>query len=759
MGFFSLITAVFAVYSASATANYRQLRIDEVSETVAFESETVGKIIAEMERNAVDLALAGRQFYLAKERSAELGISISTENFNAFRAAVGGGIWYEPYALDADKKRVCYYAFFDEAIGEVRYEPDYETEEYDYHTQMWYTTILEGLDGSYDAVWTSIYYDDAGINALMTTVGAGIYDDERRLVGISTVDWAIQSMVDRLSTIKPTPGSFVLLASSKDDYIITKTREGSSVMTGDPLHNLSWFNDISFTDSDSVGIAYITSEDIEYISFSRLFTNGWLFTVQIPADEIISVFEKRNNQFTVIIASSFILLLILAAYLLSRMINRPLRKLSLGVAELGGGDLDKHIEMRTRDEFGTLAAAFNKMTVDLKKSIEQAAQEQAEKERIGAELNVAANIQGSMLPCTFPAFPERSEFDIYAVMQPAKEVGGDFYDFFLINKRTLGVVIADVSGKGVPAALFMVISKTLIKNTVLSGKEPEAVFETVNKMLCENNNAGMFVTAFLGCLDIPTGKFTFVNAGHNLPLLRSNGKFDWLKTQATFVLASLEDMFFSQHEITLKPGDELFLYTDGVTEAENNEKALFGNSLLLETANNNLDLPLNDFTMSINREIEKFADGAEQADDITMLVLRYKGLGLTVEAKLENMDTVQDFINAPIEGSPQKFQSQIRMVVDEIFSNIANYAYYPNTGDVTINVAVSDEAKGKSITLKFEDSGIAFDPFSSAAPDITLPVDEREIGGLGLFMVKNIVDSIDYQRTDGKNILTIKHSE
>ncbi len=251
--------------------------------------------------------------------------------------------------------------------------------------------------------------------------------------------------------------------------------------------------------------------------------------------------------------------------------------------------------------------------------------ERGEKERINAELNVATDIQTSMLPHTFPAFPNRTEFDIYATMLPAKEVGGDFYDFFLLDNNTLAVVIADVSGKGVPAALFMVITKTLIKNNSYYGKSPKEVFETVNNILCENNDMNMFVTVFLGYLDIPSGKFTFANAGHNPPLIRNGNRFDWLKTKPGFFLAGMENMLYKQYEVTLHPSDELFLYTDGVTEAMNHERELFSDPRLLETANNNLDLPLKEFIEKLKGEIDEFADGTEQSDDITMLALRYKG--------------------------------------------------------------------------------------------------------------------------------------
>ena len=624
LGFFTLIAIVFAIYAAAATANYRRLRTAEVSKTVAAEGERVGRMIAEMERNVVDLALAGRQYYLAGKDDAKLGVSIPLENFSAFTSAIGGGIWYEPYVLNPEKQRICYYAFFDPQIGAVRYDPSFETEKYDYHMQRWYMETMVGVTvtGPYTTVWSTPYYDDTGTNTLMITVGSGIYDDAKRFVGMSTVDWEMKSMVDGLTAIKPTEGSFVVIVSPKDDYIISNTRAGGAD-TGQSLQSLPWYNELPYTSGEEVESGSFTDGGVKYIAFSRMFANGWLFSVQIPQDEIFSEIETRNNRFTLIMGGAFLALLALASLLLSRLINRPLLKLTAGVAQLGGGDLNRQLDIRSRDEFGALAAAFNKMTVDLKASIEQSARERAEKERIGAELNVATQIQSSMLPCIFPAFPDRPEFDIYASMQPAKEVGGDFYDFFLLDNDTLAIVMADVSGKGVPAALFMVIAKTLIKNNAQYGKSPKEVFETVNGLLCENNEAGMFVTAILGYLDIPTGRFTFVNAGHNPPLLGVNGGFEWVKAKAGLVLAGMEDTFYRENEIMLRPGDELFLYTDGVTEAVNNKYELFGEPRLLETAKNHAGQPLREFTVSIKRAIDEFADGAEQADDITMLVLRY----------------------------------------------------------------------------------------------------------------------------------------
>ncbi|MCL2054511.1 MAG: serine/threonine-protein phosphatase [Oscillospiraceae bacterium] len=350
--------------------------------------------------------------------------------------------------------------------------------------------------------------------------------------------------------------------------------------------------------------------------------------------DMLNISTERRTYVIKVLIGAFVLWLFLTFLLFSylrKKITDPIESLSKNVSGFVNSD-SKELKpivsgIKTGNEIEALADSFDKMTVDMLTHIANLTAVTAEKERIGAELDVANKIQASMLPNIFPAFPERDEFDIYANMQPAKEVGGDFYDLFLIDENTLAVVMADVSGKGVPAALFMVIAKTLIKNNAQNNKTPKEVFEIVNNLLCEGNEANMFVTAFMGYLNIKSGKFTFVNAGHNPPLLRraNNKNFEWLKAKAGFVLAGMEDMFYTQGEITLQKGDEIFLYTDGVTEAVNMEEQLFSEATLIEAANKHIDLPLREFIISLKREIDKFADGAEQADDITMLMLRYIG--------------------------------------------------------------------------------------------------------------------------------------
>jgi sigma-B regulation protein RsbU (phosphoserine phosphatase) len=284
------------------------------------------------------------------------------------------------------------------------------------------------------------------------------------------------------------------------------------------------------------------------------------------------------------------------------------------------------LDIHTGDEVENLSHALKRMERDINGYIENLTHVTAEKERIGAELSVATHIQASMLPCIFPAFPNRREFDIYATMTPAKEVGGDFYDFFLVDDDHLAVVIADVSGKGVPAALFMVIAKTLIKDHTQSGKPPEEVFTEVNRQLCEANDENLFVTAWMGVLEISTGKLVYVNAGHNPPVIgRKNGETEFLRSRPGFVLAGLDFTKYRAGSLELMPGDLLYLYTDGVTEATNTAQELYGEERLKRTLDANVSAAPEEIFKAVKKDLDDFVADAPQFDDITMLAMRYLG--------------------------------------------------------------------------------------------------------------------------------------
>jgi sigma-B regulation protein RsbU (phosphoserine phosphatase) len=750
LAFFALLGAAFVLYSMATTVHYKRLRLEGIRKTVEFETEKVNKIIMGMEQGAEILALDGLISHWLQ--SYDINETMVIGYLNGFEEAVGGGFWFEPYADNKNRFRSNFYAFFDKSVGRIRFDDTFNTDEYDYHSKSWYREIFDEVTRPYQVVWTKPYVDDSGSFSLMTTAGAGIFTQDG-LIGISTIDWEINKVIKELTAIKPTKNSFVLLCVPEQDYIISGTRD--SITAGASIKSLSW--DIN---ADS-----FTLDDIQYLRFGRYMDNGWLLSVQIPKTEIFTEVEEQNNRFSLLIALAAAAMMGIAYFLISKFINAPIKRLTQDVSQLALGNLDATVEIDSNDELGLLAKAFNKMTGDLKKSIEENVRERAEKERIGAELGVAAAIQASMLPNIFPPFPERTEFDLYASMLPAKEVGGDFYDFYLIDKDNLAVVIADVSGKGVPAALFMMITKTMLKDSS-PGKCLKDIFESVNNKLCEGNKADMFVTAFMGIYNIPDRKFAFVNAGHNPPLIKKHGGgYEFLETEPGYVLAWMKNAKYTEKKISLEPGEVLFLYTDGITEAMNQRKELFGEQRLLAALNANGDSPLKDLLPIVKQEVDNFADGTEQADDITMLVLKindgaeYSGIApeesmkmLKIKASLENLNKALDFINTELEqrGCPEDIQGKIEVAVEEVFVNIANYAYSPDSGDAVIYITVNDEA-----VIRFEDTGRPYNPLEKPEPDLDKPLMERDIGGLGVFLVKKLMDNVEYERVGNRNVLVM----
>ena len=285
------------------------------------------------------------------------------------------------------------------------------------------------------------------------------------------------------------------------------------------------------------------------------------------------------------------------------------------------------LNIKTGDEIENLAMAMKIMESDLGKYVENLTKITAEKERVSTELDIAREIQEGMLPSIFPPFPEHSEFDIFASMDPAKEVGGDFYDFFLVDDDHLGLVMADVSGKGVPAAMFMMASKILIANfTNIDCSSPGKALARVNDSICSNNKADMFVTVWLGILEISTGKLTAANAGHEYPAIKkANGKYELLKDKHGFVIGGMDGMDYTDYVIQMEPGDALFLYTDGVAEAMDADRNMFGTDRMLDALNADPGAQQSEQLVNVRKAIDAFVKDAPQFDDITMLGLKYKG--------------------------------------------------------------------------------------------------------------------------------------
>jgi sigma-B regulation protein RsbU (phosphoserine phosphatase) len=361
-------------------------------------------------------------------------------------------------------------------------------------------------------------------------------------------------------------------------------------------------------------------------------------------------------------------------------------------------------------------------------------------------------------------------------------VGGDFYDFFFIDDDHFAVIVADVSGKGIPAALFMAITKTIIKNRLQSGEDPALALEIINHQLCDNNIMDMFVTVWLCVLEISSNKLVYVNAGHNQPMIgRGDQGFTFLVSPPDLPLAGMDDTRYHSREMQLENDDVLFLYTDGIVEAADLNGAFYGKERLRSFLNGNAVAPLNDMLPRLRADIAAFTGGAEQSDDITMLAVRIAGgepsvQALTLKAAVAELDALTAFIDRGLDAAsaiggrcPDRIRGQIELAAEEIFVNIANYAYKgvfaiktdatPEGGEVTIECRIKPSPGGmRTMTLTFRDRGRAFNPLNYDEPDITLPLEEREPGGLGLLIVKKTMDTIQYSREDGINRLEFSKS-
>ena len=354
--------------------------------------------------------------------------------------------------------------------------------------------------------------------------------------------------------------------------------------------------------------------------------------VDIDMNEVMAARHKFLWQMLIYAIIAALVAVLISMLLMRRTVTKPLSLLSRAVDHFGGdeGRLTKdqviNLPIHSRDEIGNLYQKTRSMEERLIDYMDNLAVVTAEKERIGAELSIASQIQADMLPRIFPPFPNRTDFDIYASMDPAKEVGGDFYDFFLVDDTHLCLVMADVSGKGVPAALFMVIAKTLIKNQALLGRSPSEILANVNQQLCDGNEAELFVTVWLAVVDLTTGQGLAVNAGHEHPTLRrAGGQYELIQYRHSPAVAVMEGMRFRQHEFQLNPGDSLFVYTDGVPEATDAKNELYGAERMLAALNRDPDAAPEQVLSAVRQGVDAFVGDAPQFDDLTMLCLRYHG--------------------------------------------------------------------------------------------------------------------------------------
>jgi sigma-B regulation protein RsbU (phosphoserine phosphatase) len=741
-----------------SSGTYRQLERDRVQSQVDAQVAELNSTITSLSKRAHTLALMGEQLDQAGT-TAEFAVAATIDNISDEAASVGGGIWYAPDHTARPSGRECYYALRT-GPDQVVNDPTFESADYNYPTQSWYVEITTALaENPAAVVWTAPYQDETGSEAWMTTVGAGMYDRDGALIGISTVDWSLSEVAVDVDKIKPTATSFALLASLDTNIVLAYTATGDSFV-GRSLGALPW---ITQAVADGQG----EWQDRTYLAFSRTVSDRMLVASLVPEDELFAQINQTIAWTVVIMTAGALAVLIIVFVVVRYYIGR-----------------------------------VEKMTT--------------ERVRIVGELSAATEIQSSLLPSIFPAFPNRTEFDLYAVTRPAKEVGGDFYDFFMCDDDHLALVVADVSGKGVPAALFMVIAKTLIKNHLQTayeagvepGQEPAATLTKVNRQLSENNTTSMFVTAFVTVVNIRTGAVFYANAGHNPPLILHRqpdagrlDQFTYLRTEPQLMLAAFEDTRYTSLAGQFHAGEAVVMYTDGVTEATDATNHLFGEDRLLASLNQRADQTMADLTGGLQADVAAFVGQTEQFDDITVLAYRWNGVpatdagtddgeaaaipavvasvtasaevprsgaketttgpadddatllaSQTWPADLDHVAAAMDFVEQTLtEAAADQAQvMKILLAVDEICANIVHYA-----GSAELTIECRHLAGPPRWAVTFIDQGQPYNPLERADPDISLSPEERPIGGLGIFVVKQTMDEVWYRHVDGANQLTV----
>jgi len=598
---------------------------EEISHTkgqeIAYQILSLIKPIEQASRN---ISLALESSVLSEKKLGALSRLIVENNDKLFGLAIA----FEPYEKGTEKRYFAPYS--------SRKDGKVETVQlgslaYRYFYKVWYQ-LPQQLG---QAIWTEPYYDAGGANAIITSFSVPFYgekDGKKYFAGVVRADISLDWLQKIISNIKLYQTGYATILSRNGTYIYHPMKElqfNETVFSVAEERNDEELWQIG-RDMVSGKTGFLERPSIRdnkesFLLYMPLPIDGWSLAFLFPTNEVLKDANELTRNTLLIGFVGFILFSIAIFIIASRMI-KPVNALSRATLEIAEGNLNAHLPpVSSTDEVGTLTQSFRFMQSSLEKYIVELKETTATKERIESELRIARDIQMGILPKVFPPFPNHNEFEIFALLEPAKEVGGDLYDFFFVDENHLCFLIGDVSGKGVPAAFLMAVAKTLLKVIAEQGFEPGEILEKVNNNLAEDNESCMFVTLFLAILDIRTGVVVYGNAGHNPPVFINGNSASFLPAVNEPVAGGMPDMSYTTNKMTLAKGDSLFLYTDGVTEAMNTNMALYSDERLLDYLSSNSFTNVTDMIQAVNSSVTEFAGDTEQSDDITMLALQYKG--------------------------------------------------------------------------------------------------------------------------------------
>ncbi len=676
----------------------------------------------------------------------------------------GCSIAFEPYYF---KDRGKYFSAYSYNDGGTILTTQEGNEHYEYFFLDWYQTA-KLLDRP---VWTEPFFDfnpdDIYSTEAIASYCKPIKDNSGKYVGTFSTDISLGWLSETISAVKPYPNSYSIMIGEGGTFFVhpDSTKLFFQTIFTETLENpdpaLSELGHAMLRGEEGMRELQMDGVD-SYVFFKPLGETGWSVAIVCPQSDIFGGYNHLKRIVLFIVLFGLLLMLPVFGRIVSREL-KPLRSLADQTDTIARGNFDHRLPEDGRcDEIGRLSHSFVDMQNSLIRYIDELKETTATKASIESELKVASSIQASMLPRIFPPFPERKDIDLYASMKPAKEVGGDLFDFFLRDEK-LFFCIGDVSGKGAPAAMLMAVTHSLFRAASSHESDPSAIVRTINETICQDNDASMFVTLFVGVLDLPSGRLRYCNAGHDSPLLYRE-TLSTLECLPNLPVGIISDMRYVTQECILTSGSTLFLYTDGLTEAMNAGYEQFGKDRvtpLVESCCEQGMIP-RQILDTVLEGVRAFVQDADQSDDLTMLALRYTpgqfstllSEKLTLNCDIKRIPELNDFIGSIAQklGLNSMMTSQVQLAVEEAVVNVMNYAYSDGKqGFVTVK-AMSD---GHELRLVVIDSGVAFDPTNKEKPDVSLSVEERPIGGLGIFLVRELMDSINYERTDGRNILTM----
>ncbi len=656
-------------------------------------------------------------------------------------------------------------------------------ENYDYTTMDWYL-VPRLLDKPY---WSDPYFDEGAGNIIMCTYSRPLKNADGEFLGVLTADLPIYWLSDKVNEIKPYQSSYNIMVGKNASYIVhtDSTRilretifTATHMMTDTTVYHIG-----REMVAGARGAVTFDNDGVKSLAlYSPIPTTGWSLAMVCPYSDI---YQGTRNMAIILIFTllmALLLIFLMLNYVIGRMTS-PLHAFSESARRIAAGDFQAPLpKIKSKDEMMQLKDSFRFMQTSLTDYIARLKETTSAKERIESELNIAREIQMSMIPKVFPPFPERTDIDIYAFLQPAKEVGGDLYDFLLEGDK-LYFIIGDVSGKGVPAALFMAVARSIFRSVVTSKESPSAIVHAMNNAMCDGNEANMFVTLFVGIVNLTTHEMTYTNAGHNPPILMArDGHVCFVDvTNCSGIPVGVFDNFpYVDGTMHITPGDKLLLYTDGLTEAENKKAELYGENRLMATLSRKefSSKGVRDLLEGIFADVEAHVAGAMQSDDLTLMVMEFKGEGpkqesddcgmqpaaapsrhhreLELTNDISQINLMTAWLEAIFEeyGISNPLAMNINLAIEEAVTNVIMYAY--PTGTTATFRMDFDMAEGQPATWRIIDTGMPFDPTAKADADVTLDAAERPIGGLGIFLLKEIMDEVTYCRKDGQNILTMR---